>query len=241
MVHKKIHPLHLESRESHPNTVTIVTVPGVESSFLEFPILAKICRNEPQYYPLCTVCEMMSRTEGPLYHKVRGTGLAYDASVFLALWWKQLNFTLYETSAPIQATDMFFSLLQDMSEVLTEFNLQTSKCALLFRYHNSRSTGPHLIAEEFKSFLLKMGPTLEDPLFGVSAENQLLSSLISVNLDQINTVIDSMLKVFLNSKSLFIATNPETAKTIVQDLKKSPHLAKSSVTVCGVDDLMMKK
>ena len=53
-----------------------------------------------EHAAVAILCELLSRTEGPLYMAIRGRGYAYGAEVSYWRWSGQLVFSSREATAP---------------------------------------------------------------------------------------------------------------------------------------------
>jgi len=116
------------------------------------------------YLSLAMFCNMLSFTEGPLYNRIRGKGLAYGAYLSLSLWNGLLSFDLNDSTAPVEA---FHTFLQMIREVMTEFDeilsgntdtnmlceatLQAAKATFAFSQVSDRSTPSNIFSLALRS------------------------------------------------------------------------------------------
>eukprot|EP00741_Cyanophora_paradoxa_P022640 tig00021493_g21865.t1 len=140
------------SRLGGGELAVLVPIRGVEGAYLNQSVPCPVDRRHEDYHALATLCELLSRTEGPLYARVRGAGLAYGAHVELDAWRGQLLFSLYESSAPHAALAVFGGLLGELEALLTEEEAATARAAVLFKAHEARATAPLLIRRALLSF-----------------------------------------------------------------------------------------
>jgi Zn-dependent M16 (insulinase) family peptidase len=101
------------------------------------------------------MCQLLSYTEGPLYRRIRGAGLAYGASVSTALWSGLLTFDLSDSSDPVKALSVFHELLSDIIDeasgirrpsIITEETVRTAQAVQLYQFVAERSTPTGLFA-----------------------------------------------------------------------------------------------
>lgn len=67
---------------------------------IHFPL--SVLQTDEDYYPVLLLTELLSRTEGPLWEKIRGRGYAYGADIFFAPSWGHLWSSIHESSSPAE-------------------------------------------------------------------------------------------------------------------------------------------
>lgn len=118
---------------------------------------------------LCTVllCQLLSFTEGPLYQRIRGGGLAYDASISIAMWAGLLTFHLGDSTDPVLALKAFEGLLKQVVEeahaiinesssdprILTAESVRTAQAIHIYQFVAERATPASIVATAFRSTL----------------------------------------------------------------------------------------
>lgn len=126
---------------------------------------------------LAALCQLFSYTEGPLYRRIRGAGLAYGASISMSLWHGLFSFNLNDSTDPATALQLFTSLVHDLIEeaktildpsksceciTLTIENLNTAKAAQLFQFVSERSTPAALVSMAVRTALRGLPPIGSD-------------------------------------------------------------------------------
>lgn len=136
----------------------LVPVEGVCASSLAVVVPCDVMGTKEQF-AVSLLCELLSRTEGPLYTSIRGKGLAYGASVYQSIWSGQLVFDVSESSDPRQALDEFFGildLLKTEDGFLAEaspFFVDTARAALAYRLVTARGSAGSCIISGLKACL----------------------------------------------------------------------------------------
>mmetsp|Transcript_10386 Transcript_10386/g.43205 ORF Transcript_10386/g.43205 Transcript_10386/m.43205 type:complete len:296 (+) Transcript_10386:2506-3393(+) len=129
---------------SKVDTNVIVPIAGVQSGYFRLQVDCPVHHEHPDYFALEVLCEMWSRTEGPLYNGIRGEGLAYGASLWLSPIHEQLVVSISESSSPNEAWDVFVTLLTESLEgemaETTSLEMDAAKAAVLYQMHGDRMT-----------------------------------------------------------------------------------------------------
>eukprot|EP00189_Rhodosorus_marinus_P008450 CAMPEP_0184754920 /NCGR_PEP_ID=MMETSP0315-20130426/44875_1 /TAXON_ID=101924 /ORGANISM="Rhodosorus marinus, Strain UTEX LB 2760" /LENGTH=1041 /DNA_ID=CAMNT_0027234365 /DNA_START=157 /DNA_END=3282 /DNA_ORIENTATION=- len=133
------------------DTNVIIPIAGVQSGYFRLQVECPVHHDHPDYFALEVLCEMWSRTEGPLYNGIRGEGLAYGASLWLSPIHEQLVLSISESSSPNDAWDVFVTLLtksleSDMAEMST-LEMDAAKAAVLYQMHGERMT-PSMVSDQ---------------------------------------------------------------------------------------------
>ncbi|KAJ1969347.1 hypothetical protein IWQ62_000684 [Dispira parvispora] len=186
---------------SHPNQLTVREALVVE------------------YLAVQLLCDLLGRTEGPLYTQIRGNGYAYGCSLFSKDWVGQLQFTVYDAVAPFKALRLFWQIVQDLETqwdtYINPFEFQTAKSTWSYHWASSRSTPPDLV--HFCSLSTLRG--FETP---GDYERLVSSCLDRVTVDHLREAYNKHLKRFIDrSTCLTIALTPPSlsgeADQIYQD------------------------
>ena len=145
----------LVARVPRGDVCTLVPVAGCESASVRQVVVCDVAKQDADYFPLLVMCEVLSRSEGPLFTRIRGAGHAYDAAVSFALWDRLLYLSLYECSAPAAALAAFRALLADTAcdaaAVFTPFVVDTARSALLYEFYSDRASVPLLSSAALRS------------------------------------------------------------------------------------------
>mmetsp|Transcript_3962 Transcript_3962/g.11876 ORF Transcript_3962/g.11876 Transcript_3962/m.11876 type:complete len:1062 (-) Transcript_3962:3184-6369(-) len=124
----------------------IVPIAGTESSYLRVTIDCPVGHEHEDFFPLEVLCELLGRTEGPLYEAIRGAGLAYGTCLVLNPYQRQLIFSVDESSVPHEAWDAFVKLVEGLKgadqwkDATVPLEIEAAKAAMLYALHGDRST-----------------------------------------------------------------------------------------------------
>ncbi|RKP09576.1 hypothetical protein THASP1DRAFT_2677, partial [Thamnocephalis sphaerospora] len=101
------------------------------------------------YFAVTLLCELLSRTEGPLYEAVRGKGYAYGAHIGIRPWCGQLVYSVGEAQDPANALRAFWAVLESMDsvwdEMCTPFAIDAARSTIAYQWFSDRSTAPNVI------------------------------------------------------------------------------------------------
>jgi len=184
----------------------LVPISGVESSFLQQWVQCDVPKVHPDFFPLLVLCELLSRTEGPLYTRIRGAGLAYDATVTFCFFSGLLCFNLHESSAPEKALAEFNAVLHDLESddpttvaaICSPFLIETARSSLLYYFHSDRATVPLVSSSALKGIFKGFATPQEEQAY-------------QLNLDRVTQ--SDVLRVF--RKYFFNFLKPEARATVV--------------------------
>jgi Zn-dependent M16 (insulinase) family peptidase len=139
----------VQRRQTEEQAV-VVAVKGCDSSYLEMAVPCGVHKNSAEYAAVHLLCELLSRSEGPMWERIRGRGLAYHASLELWPWQGQIGFSLGECADPAAAWREMEAILKecrlqlsatDMKEITAlDAALMEARCSALFGLHSKRST-----------------------------------------------------------------------------------------------------
>ncbi|KXS18353.1 hypothetical protein M427DRAFT_132722 [Gonapodya prolifera JEL478] len=175
-----------------------VPIKGVTASFLSQVVPCDLLETpfHPDHYPVVLLCELISRTEGPLYTAVRGSGHAYGASVGSFLWTGQLGVDIHDSQEPRKALLSFYNIIEQLGteegwrNLCSEFDIETARASVAYRIVAARSTGDGVISEAMRAALRGYG-TLE-------AEEAFQRSLYSVTATDLHRVYGKYFRQFLD-------------------------------------------
>lgn len=175
---------------------------------------------------LATLCQLFSYTEGPLYRRIRGAGLAYGASVSLSLWHGLFSFNLNDSTDPAMALQLFTSLVHDLVEeaksilghspsrecvTLTVENMNTAKAAQLFQFVSERSTPASLVAMSIRTALRGLPPV------GSAMESAWNARLLELSLkDLAACVLDVVPRLIDPTKVIRLLAVPSSKLSAIQ-------------------------
>uniref|UniRef100_A0A7S4P4K8 Peptidase M16 C-terminal domain-containing protein n=1 Tax=Guillardia theta TaxID=55529 RepID=A0A7S4P4K8_GUITH len=192
-----------------------VSLKGIDSSYLELVIPCSLHKLDDDLFPVMLFAELLSRSEGPLWNRIRGKGLAYHSLLEVLPWAGQLCFSLGECTAPAQALEEFLTILKEVEEEVEEAErqeeagggsagegageaagkhmrkvLEESKASLLFSVHSRRSTPSSCASQAAKAYF--WGVT--EPMDEMERETQAIES---VSLADLRRVFNRYFKSFL--------------------------------------------
>lgn len=149
-------PFQLADVHESFSSSILVPISGLGASFLFQAVPCDVI-NSPDYLPLSLLVEILSRCEGALYSSIRGQGYAYGAHLSIALWTGQLCFELMDASDPVKGLLSFYSILEslqhDFSKTCSEYELETARASLAYRFVSERATGCGIISQSLRSAL----------------------------------------------------------------------------------------
>eukprot|EP01107_Rhizomastix_libera_P016040 TRINITY_DN6462_c0_g1_i1.p1 TRINITY_DN6462_c0_g1~~TRINITY_DN6462_c0_g1_i1.p1 ORF type:complete len:511 (-),score=164.62 TRINITY_DN6462_c0_g1_i1:59-1567(-) len=133
----------------------IVPVAGSESAYVDQYIDCSVSKKDEDFYPVLMFCELVSRSEGPLYNKIRGAGLAYDASLTFMMFSQVIRLSLYECSNPSVSLKEFYSLLVDFPKEIDFYAsrdaMESAKSSLIYCFHSARATASNAASESLRA------------------------------------------------------------------------------------------
>lgn len=171
------------------------------------------------------ICQLVSYTEGPLYRRIRGGGLAYGASLSLSLWNGFLSFDLNDSTDPLQSLLIFKNLIQEIlneakvileqkqgGSLLNSETLQTAKALQLYQLAAERSTPASTVVTAFRCHLRGF------PLLGSIEEENWNQILLSMTLTDIAQWSIEHLPAFLNPQHcIYLLAIPKSKLDEVKD------------------------
>jgi len=136
----------------------VVSLPTIESSFVAH--LAKTVKGfqHPEYPALRLALEILNASEGFLWRSIRGSGLAYGASVSCDLEAGLLSFTLYRSSNSIEAFHEGAKVvkgLADGSIPLEDSAVDAGKSAIVYNLTRAVSNPSSAAMDSFINQALK--------------------------------------------------------------------------------------
>ncbi|KNE60829.1 hypothetical protein AMAG_06595 [Allomyces macrogynus ATCC 38327] len=152
-------------------SVTVVPIKGVTTSFLSLFTDCNLLdppRN-PQYHAVILLSELLSRSEGPIYERIRGPGFAYDSALSCALWTGTLSFDCSESADPAACLDAFHTVLATpLDDLVTADALDMAKCAVTYRHAASRASCAGVVAESLRARLKGFASLADEDEFAQS-------------------------------------------------------------------------
>lgn len=139
---------------------TIIEIGGVETCFFQQYVRTAVHKNEPDFYPLVVLCEILSSQEGPLFAKIRGRGLSYDCRVEFQVMFGFLCFSLYESTNPVEAVEIWYNILKRLGteegekEWLNDFLIETAMASVTYHFHSSLATPINVIFNSLRNLAL---------------------------------------------------------------------------------------
>eukprot|EP01105_Mastigella_eilhardi_P015911 TRINITY_DN3644_c0_g1_i5.p1 TRINITY_DN3644_c0_g1~~TRINITY_DN3644_c0_g1_i5.p1 ORF type:complete len:605 (-),score=132.84 TRINITY_DN3644_c0_g1_i5:59-1873(-) len=220
---------------SHPplSRRLLAPISGVDSAYCVQYAPCAVGLHDEDFLPVMLFCELMSRTEGPLYAEIRGAGLAYDVGLSFQLFHQLLCFTLYECASPHRAAAAFYALLArvpaERDSLLSPFAIDTARSALLYKIHSARATAPQLISDSLRCIF--KGCSSPDDEFAV------FEGLDRVDQAVLLRAYERHFRGFLDpsARSLAITCAPSQASAVRDGFAAAPLLTPVELIDGGID------
>ena len=181
---------------------------------------------------LCTalICQLISYTEGPLYRRIRGGGLAYGASLGVALWNGLLSFDVHDCTDPIKSLTIVSALVQELlSEasiilesgregvLLNKESLRTAQAVQLYQFVAERSTPASIVSTALRCQLRGLPPV------GSEEERLWNERLLKLTVKDVATCIWEVLPAFLEATNcvMLLAVPSSRLETICEELQQA--------------------
>ncbi|KAF8507185.1 Metalloenzyme, LuxS/M16 peptidase-like protein [Russula emetica] len=194
----------------------IVTLPTIESSFVNHIGKGIHGFDHPDYPALRVAAEVLSATESFLWRYIRGSGLAYGAYAGVDLEAGRVTFSLYRSSNSLEAFKQGATVVRglvDGSIALEDTTLDAAKSSIVFNVTKGVSTPGRAAVTSFTNQALK----------GVSQNHNtdLLEKYQQVSKDDVLRVLQQyFLPLFDASTSVVVSvTAPGKAQEISKGLK----------------------
>ncbi|KAF9110917.1 hypothetical protein BGX27_005725 [Mortierella sp. AM989] len=172
--------------------------------------------NHLDQYATLLLCEILSRSEGPLYSAIRGQGYAYGCSISVYLWTAQMAFEIREAMDPIKAYDAFLDIIRQMETdwetvVGGQFEIETAMASQAYQTCMERATAGGALSW-----------VLRGAVRGYTAIEDLMHSnnyMYKVGISDLKRVYNKYFKRFLNGREglttvlLTPPSPPESTKT----------------------------
>lgn len=121
------------------------------------------------YWAVALLAELLSRTEGPLFTRIRGPGYAYNTSLHLSLWAGQMSFEVYDSSEPFKSLLAFYDILEklgasesDFESLVNDWEMDTARASVLYRLVANRSTAVGKVAQSLRAVVRGFESVQED-------------------------------------------------------------------------------
>ncbi|THV04852.1 hypothetical protein K435DRAFT_774162 [Dendrothele bispora CBS 962.96] len=193
----------------------VMSLPTIESSYVMHTTKGIKGFDHPLYPAFRVALEVLNATESYLWRYIRGSGLAYGASVHTDLEAGLLSFSLYRSSNSISAFKEAATVMKGLADgsiVLDDTTLEAAKSGIVYMVTKSVSTAGRAAQASFNNQALKGVPQ--------NYQVDLLEKFQAVTKDE---VLDIIRKYFLNlfdsnSSVALVVTAPSKADGIVRDL-----------------------
>ncbi|KAF9585275.1 hypothetical protein BGW38_003101 [Lunasporangiospora selenospora] len=217
-------PLAQSSSGSKNPSCALIPMKSITSSYLISIVPCDVIyhpelateENFLDHYATLLLCDILSRSEGPLYSAVRGNGYAYDASLSVYHWTGQMAFEVRVATDPVKAYDAFLDIIRSMetdwdSVVGGQFEMETAQATRVYQTCMERATAGGVL-----SWILR------GAIMGYKSMESLTKShqyLYKVGVSDLKRVYHKYFKQFLNGKSglttvlLTPPSPPESIKT----------------------------
>ncbi|KAI9460971.1 Metalloenzyme, LuxS/M16 peptidase-like protein [Lactarius psammicola] len=194
----------------------VVTLPTIESSFVNHVGKGVQGFNHPDYPALRVASEVLSATESFLWRYIRGSGLAYGAYIGVDLEAGTVTFTLYRSSNSLEAFKQGAVVVRglvDGSIALDETALDAAKSTIVYGVTKGVSTPGRAAVTSFTNQALKGVPQNHNV--------DLLEKFQQVSKDDVLRVLRQyFLPLFDSSTSVVVSvTSPGKADEISKGLK----------------------
>ncbi|KAI0094759.1 Metalloenzyme, LuxS/M16 peptidase-like protein [Irpex rosettiformis] len=211
----------------------VLSLPTIESSFVSHHGKGMLGWTNPDYPALRVAAEVLNATESYLWRYIRGSGLAYGASVSTDLESGLVSFSLYRSSNYIDALDQakkVLSGLVDGSIDLEDTSLDAAKSAIVYSVTRGVSTPGRAANQSFINQSLK----------GVSQNHntELLKKYQAVTKDD---VLRALKEYYLplfdpTSSATVVVTAPSKSGHIGEELNKRGYEIEQRTLDLGVDE-----
>ena len=160
--------------------IEVIPICDITASFMSIVLPFNLLPFENRFDPIeikkflstAIICQLVSYTEGPLYRRIRGAGLAYGASLSMAVWNGLFSFNLNDSTDPVKSLAIFHDLISEiLSEadsivndssdggiILNEEAIRTAQAVQLYQFVAERSTPASIFATAFRCQLRGLPP-----------------------------------------------------------------------------------
>lgn len=189
--------------ETYPSVIprgVILPISGVDSSFVRQYVSCSIPRNSDDAILCMLWCDILSCSEGPLYRKIRGMGLAYEGNLEYDTIRSTICYSLDNCSAVDRALAEFYSILESLPSQWPDLlSVEIAKTCRLSFFYSLQSTLPLLATTSLECIFDGYG----------SIENQtahILSVFENTSEERLQQVFNQYFLQFLH---------PDARKTVV--------------------------
>ncbi|KAF5374955.1 hypothetical protein D9758_000192 [Tetrapyrgos nigripes] len=194
----------------------VMSLPTIESSYVTHTTKGIKGFDHPLYPAFRVALEVLNATESYLWRYIRGSGLAYGASVHLDLEAGLLSFSLYRSSNSMSAFEEASTVLKGLADgsiALEDTTLDAAKSGIVYMVTKAVSTAGRAAQASFNNQALKDVPQ--------NHQVDLLEKFQAVTKEE---VLDIIRKYFLNlfdsnSSVGLVVTAPSKADGIESGLK----------------------
>ena len=220
----------------------VVAVKGCDSSYLQMVVPCSLHKSSADFAAVRLLCELLSMSEGLMWARIRGKGLAYGAGLDVLPWNGQILFSLSECADPAAATAEMFAIIHDCREQLVAQDesgksalralLSEARASLLFSLHSKRATPNAASSTAAKSYWW----AVEEP---ESEAEQEASAIEAVEAGALVQALDRYLAPLLTpgQRCTCVAVPAGKDKEICSSLEKVLHLESGGVTIASLAQL----
>ncbi|KAF9182304.1 hypothetical protein BGZ50_004980 [Haplosporangium sp. Z 11] len=193
------------SNESNAPSSVLIPLKSITSSYLVSIVPCDIVyhpttateENQLDQYATLLLCEILSRSEGPLYSAIRGQGYAYGCSISVYLWTAQMAFEIRDAMDPIKAYDAFLDIIRLMdtdweATVGGQFEIETAMASQAYQTCMERATAGGALSWTLRGAV--RGYTSIEELTKVS------NYMYKVGVADLKRVYNKYFKQFLNGR-----------------------------------------
>ncbi|KAG0052271.1 hypothetical protein BGZ83_002776 [Gryganskiella cystojenkinii] len=180
--------------------------------------------NHLDQFATMLLCEILSRSEGPLYSAIRGQGYAYGCSISVYLWTAQMAFEIRDAMDPVKAYDAFLDIIRLMetdweATVGGQFEIETAMASQAYQTCMERATAGGALSWVLRG-AIRGYPTVEDL-------TKSYNYLYKVGVEDLKRVYHKYFKQFLNGR--------EGLTTVLLTPPSPPEEIKTHFAQYGID------
>lgn len=212
----------------------IVTIPATESSHLIASTRIPTNYLDKDIFKIALASEFLTAVEGPFWRGIRGTGLAYGASISRNPETGYLSFIVYRGADPDQAwltAKEIVDKYADRSSVIDQISIENAIAAIVNQLANSESNNYEAANSK-----------ISDNVFKKRGPNYVKKFLSEINLLQESDIIYALNRYFkplfeAKSSVLFCCVSPSKSESIKEFWeKKGYHVLTEVINSSMVDE-----
>lgn len=191
----------------------VITTPASESSYMNIftSIPLNVDYKNPEYAAVSVACEYLQSVEGPFWRGIRGSGLAYGASMVLLAEANCWGFNVYRGADIVKCYQVAKEIVEQHASGELEIDEKSLKGAVSMII-NRIATFEHSYAEAAiaryrDNFLLSRGPDFN---------KQHIERLAKVTVDDVRAILNKYLVNLFNCEksAIFVSCHPSKLDTI---------------------------